>query len=104
MCFSNPPNSLTCVYSHGGGRASRRAKTCSTFSGFLLGSFAAVALAKSNPIAQSWGVSRGFTESVDTGQPLLIEPLMQVTKSATLTLSMLQNYYIFLCFVCTFIF
>lgn len=68
MCFSYPSNRLSRVCSHGGGRASReRAKTCSTFSCFLLPSFATVLLAKSSPMAQSWGVGRDSTESVDTG-------------------------------------
>lgn len=67
MCFSHPSNRLPCVCSHGGGRASReRAKTCSTFSCFLP-SFATVLLVKSSPMAQSWGVGRDSTESVDTG-------------------------------------
>lgn len=73
------------------GLQERELKHESTFSRFLLGSFATVLLAKSSPMTQSWGVGREATESMDIGQPLT-GLLMQVTKSATLILSMPQNY------------
>lgn len=73
------------------GLQERELKHESVFSCFPLGSIATGLLAKSCPVTQSWGVGREATESVDTGQPLN-GPLMQATKSATLTLSMPQNY------------
>lgn len=67
------------------GLQERELKHESTFSRFLLGSFATVLLAKSSPMTQSWGVGREATESMDTGQPLT-GPLMK-------SLSLLHLYY-----------